>query len=191
MAAAVFPWPPWCPTPGATGYNNPPTFWASVVCVGTGNEAPWWPLSAIWVTLHQRTLWVGCGLWYIGMCRVLYQAIGDNLWMRWQWAFLLALEPLVQHPPHQIGSCAALSGQQHHWGMMRGGSSGKKRGIGPGDAFSYTMGFCTWINHGGRCCPTATMRPYSWHWSTQQSANMLGNRFVLLKLGNIIVKYVY
>jgi hypothetical protein len=73
---------------------------------------------------------------------------------------------------------------------MCGGGGDKLGGIGPGDKFSYMMEHCTLINHGGRHCPTATMRPYSWHQSTQQSANMLGNRFASLKLGRIIINYV-
>jgi hypothetical protein len=53
------------------------------------------------------------------------------------------------------------------------------------------MGLCASISCGGRHCPTAAMRPYSQHQSTQQSANMLGNKLVLLKLGKIIANYVF
>jgi hypothetical protein len=58
--------------------------------------------------------------------------------------------------------------------MMYGGGSSEIGGIGPGDQFSYTMGICALLDHGGRCCPMATMRPYSQHQSTQQSANATG-----------------
>jgi hypothetical protein len=74
--------------------------------------------------------------------------------------------------------------------MICGGGGGKIGGIGPRDKFSYTMGLCALIDHGGCCCPMSAMRPNSWHQSTQQSANMLSNRFELLKLGNIFVIYV-
>ncbi len=133
-------------------------------------------------------LWV---VIYIRIRRVLCQAIGNTFPIRWQWASLLALEPLVGQSWCKIGGYAAPSGHQHHWGMMCGGNDGEIGGIRPGDKFSYMMGLCTSIDHCGCCCPTAAMRPYSWHWSTQQSANILGNRFVLLKLEKIIVYYVY
>jgi hypothetical protein len=56
-----------------------------------------------------------------------------------------------------------IGSTEDHWGMMRGGSSGKIGGIGPGDAFSYTIGHCASINHEGCHCSTDTMRPYSRH----------------------------
>jgi hypothetical protein len=68
---------------------------------------------------------------------------------------------------------------------------GELGGIRPGDKFSYMMEFCASIDCGGRRCPMATMRPYSQHRSTQQSANMLGNKLVSLKLGKIIANYVF
>jgi len=58
MAAAVVPRPPWCLTPGAAAYDNQPTLWATVVCGGAGSGAPWWPLSAIYVTTCRQMLWV-------------------------------------------------------------------------------------------------------------------------------------
>jgi hypothetical protein len=76
--------------------------------------------------------------------------------------------------------------------MIHGsGGGGKIGGIEPGDKFPYTMGLCASIDHGSCHCPMAAMWPYSQHQSTQQSTNMLGNRFALLKLGKIIVNYVY
>ncbi len=83
--------------------------------------------------------------------------------------------------------CAKSSRHQHHWGMMGGGGGGEIGRRGPGDKISYMMGIHVLINHGGRHCPMAAMRPHSLHQSTPQSANMLGNKFVPLKQGNIIV----
>ena len=45
-----------------------------------------------------------------------------------------------------------------------------------------SMQFLASIDHGGRRRPTAAMRPYSRRVSIQQSAGMLGNRLVSLKL---------
>jgi hypothetical protein len=53
------------------------------------------------------------------------------------------------------------------------------------------MQFLALIDHDGRICPTAAMRPHSWLLSIQQSTNILGNRLVLLKLEKIIINYVY
>jgi hypothetical protein len=75
--------------------------------------------------------------------------------------------------------------------MMRGSGGNKIGGIGPGDEFSNMMGLRASINHGGHHCPLAAMRPHSRHQSTQQSANMPGNRFLSSKLDKIIVNYVY
>ncbi len=103
-------------------------------------------------------LWV---VIYVGMRKLLYQAIGDTLPMRWRWASSSALELSVRQPPHQIGHCVLSSGQQHHWGMMRGGGSGKIEGIRAGRDNSYNRWVCTSISHGGHHCPMATMGP---HW---------------------------
>ena len=65
---------------------------------------------------------------------------------------------------------------------MRGGGGGKLGGIGPGDEVFCSMRFLASINHGGRRRPTAATRPHSRRGSIQQSANMLGNRLVSLKL---------
>ncbi len=128
---------------------------------------------------------------YIGISRVLYQVIGNNLPTRWRWTSSSAPEPLARQLPCQIGCCATLSRQQHHWGMMRVVGGGEIGGIRPGDDFFDTMGLLALIDHGSCCWPTATMRPNSRHQSTQQSANMLGDRFLSLKLGKIIVNYVH
>ncbi len=123
-------------------------------------------LPCIWPRYHHHRgagwayrLIVVCWLWvvsYVGIRRVIYHAIGNTLLTRWRWASSSASELLAQQPPCQIGHCAAFSGQKKHWGMMCGGSGGKIRGIRLGDEFYYTMGHRTLINHGGRCCPTAT-----------------------------------
>ena len=72
MAAAVVPRPPWCLTFGAATYDNQPTFCATVACVGDGSGAPWRPLSVS--TDVVGLLWV---VSYIGICRLVYQTIGD------------------------------------------------------------------------------------------------------------------
>ncbi len=87
-------------------------------------------LPRIWLRYHRcrgagwaYRLIVVCWLWvvsYVGILRFLYHAIGDTLLMRWRWSSLLASESFVRQPPCQIGCCATLSGQQHHWGMMHG-----------------------------------------------------------------------
>ncbi len=46
-------------------------------------------------------------------------------------------------------------------------------------------------NHGGRHCPMITMVPFPRHRRIQQSANMLHNKSMLLKLENIIVFAMY
>ncbi len=53
------------------------------------------------------------------------------------------------------------------------------------------MRFLASINHGDWRCPMAAMRPHSQHGSMQQSANMLGNRLISLKLEkSIIIKFL-
>ena len=70
---------------------------------------------------------------------------------------------------------------------MHGGGLGAEGGKGAGGEVFCSMRFLAWINHGGRHRPTAAMRPYSQRGSIQQSADMLGNRLVLLKLENSII----
>ncbi len=74
---------------------------------------------------------------------------------------------------------------------MLGGGGSKIGGIGPGDEVSYTMGFCASINDGGHPCRTTTKGPYSWLLSIQQSANILCDRLVLLKLEKTIITNAY
>ena len=74
--------------------------------------------------------------------------------------------------------------------MMHGGSVGTEGGIGAGGEVFCSMQFLVSIDHGGRRHPTATMRPHSRHGSIQQSADMLGNRLVSLKLEKVIISYV-
>jgi hypothetical protein len=66
--------------------------------------------------------------------------------------------------------------------MMRGGGDGEYGGIGPGDEVFRSMGFLALIDHGGPRHPTAAMKPHSRLLSIQQSANILCDRLVLLKL---------
>jgi hypothetical protein len=65
---------------------------------------------------------------------------------------------------------------------MHGGDGGKLGGIGPGDKVFCSMQFLVSIDHGGRRLPTAAMKPHSRRLSIQQSANILCNRLVSLKL---------
>jgi hypothetical protein len=75
--------------------------------------------------------------------------------------------------------------------MMHGGGGGKLEGIGPGDEVFYTMQFCASINDGGHHHRTTAMGPHSWLLSIQQSANILCDRLVLLKLEKTIIINVY
>jgi hypothetical protein len=65
---------------------------------------------------------------------------------------------------------------------MRGGGGGELGGIVPGDEVFCSMQFLALIDHGGQRRPTAAMKPHSRLLSIQQSANILCNRLVLLKL---------
>jgi hypothetical protein len=78
-----------------------------------------------------------------------------------------------------------------HGGMMLGGGGGKLGGIGPGDELSYMMQFCASIDNGGHRHRTTAMGPHSRLLSIQQSANILCNRLVLLKLEKTIIINVY
>jgi hypothetical protein len=53
------------------------------------------------------------------------------------------------------------------------------------------LGKKTHPNHGGRHCPMAAMVPSPWHHHIQQSANMLHDKSMPLKLENIIVFTMY
>jgi hypothetical protein len=75
--------------------------------------------------------------------------------------------------------------------MRRGGGGGKIGGIGPGDEVFCSMRFLASIDHGGQHLPTAAMKPYSRSLSIQQSANILFNRLVSLKLEKTIIINVY
>ena len=65
---------------------------------------------------------------------------------------------------------------------MRGGGGGELGGIGPGDEVFCSMRFLASIDHGGRRRTTAAMKPHSRLLSIQQSANILCDRLVSLKL---------
>ena len=73
---------------------------------------------------------------------------------------------------------------------MCGGSGGKLGGIGPGEEVSYMMQFCALSNNGGHCYRAAAMEPHSWFLSIQQSANILCNRLVSLKLKKCHLKHL-
>ena len=74
---------------------------------------------------------------------------------------------------------------------MIGGGGGELGGIGPGDKGSYTMQFCASIDDGGHRCRMTAMGPHSRLLSIQQSANILCDRLVLLKLEKTIIINVY
>ncbi len=74
---------------------------------------------------------------------------------------------------------------------MLGGGGGKLGGIGPGDKVSYTMQFHASINDGGHRRRLTAMGPHSRLLSIQQSANILCDRLVLLKLEKTIIINVY
>ncbi len=74
---------------------------------------------------------------------------------------------------------------------MRGSGGSELGGIGPGDEVFCSMRFLASIDHGGRRRPTAAMKPHSRLLSIQQSANILCDRLVSLKLEKVIINYVY
>jgi hypothetical protein len=65
---------------------------------------------------------------------------------------------------------------------VHGGGGGKIGGRRTGDDDPYNRQIRTLIDHGSRHCPMASMGPHSWLLSIQQSANILCNRTMLLKL---------
>jgi hypothetical protein len=75
--------------------------------------------------------------------------------------------------------------------MMRGGGGGAEGGMGGGDKVFCSMQFLASINHGGRGRPTTAMKPHSWLLCIQQSANILCDRLVSLKLEKTIIINVY
>jgi hypothetical protein len=74
---------------------------------------------------------------------------------------------------------------------MHGSGGSEIGGIGPGDEFSYTMGLFASMDHEGCHPPTAAMGPHSQRQSIQQSANILCNSSLLLKLENILIINIY
>ena len=74
---------------------------------------------------------------------------------------------------------------------MRGGGGRELGGVGPGDEVFCSMRFLVSIDHGGQHRPTTAMKPHSWLLSIQQSANILCDRLVSLKLEKTIIINVY
>ena len=70
---------------------------------------------------------------------------------------------------------------------MRVGGVGTEGGIGAGGEVFCSMQFLVSIDHGSRHRPTAATRLHSRGGSIQQSAYMLGNRLVSLKLEKFII----
>jgi hypothetical protein len=94
-------------------------------------------------------------------------------------------------PSHRLSSLHAESVDssrpplEHHGGMIYSSGVGTEGGIRAGGEVFCSMRFLASIDHGGRCRPTATTGPHSRRESIQQSADMLGNRLVSLKLEKI------
>ncbi len=74
---------------------------------------------------------------------------------------------------------------------MRVDGIGTEGGIGAGGEVFCSMRFLASMDHGGRRRPTAATRPHSRLLSLQQSANILCDRLVLLKLEKTIIINVY
>ena len=74
---------------------------------------------------------------------------------------------------------------------MSGGDGGELGGIWPGDEVFCSMRCLVSIDHGGQCCLMAAMKPHSRLLSIQQSANILCDRLVSLKLEKTIIIKVY
>ncbi len=75
--------------------------------------------------------------------------------------------------------------------MMHGGGGGAEGGMGEGGEDFRSMGFLASIDRGSRGRHTAAMKPHSRLLRTQQSANILCNRLVSLKLEKTIIINVY
>ena len=123
MAAAVFPRPTWCLTPGAAAYDNQPTLWATVLCGSAGIGAPWQPLSAIYVTTCRYMLWV-----VVTYCVLLCKLASKHA----------PSDHGGRLPSHRLGSLHAngcffaSADSRHHGGMMRVGGVSTEGGIGAG-----------------------------------------------------------
>ncbi len=74
---------------------------------------------------------------------------------------------------------------------MRGSGGGELGVVGPGDEVFCSMQFLALIDHGSHRRPTTAMKPHSRLFSIQQSANILCNRLVSLKLEKSIIINVY
>ena len=74
---------------------------------------------------------------------------------------------------------------------MRGGGVGTEGGIRAEGEVLYLMQFLASIDHGGRRCPTAAMRPYSRCQSIPQSTTILCDRSTMLKLEKVLISNVY
>jgi hypothetical protein len=96
---------------------------------------------------------------------------------------------LAASTPNWLLLCVRRFGTS--WRQMRGGGEGAEGEIGAGGEVFCSMQFLASIDHGGFHCPTAAMRPNFRRRSIQQSANMLGNKLVSLKLKKFINSNVY
>jgi hypothetical protein len=85
---------------------------------------------------------------------------------------------------HIVQAATSLGNDEwQQWQKNRRKKSGRRG--------SYNKQTRTLINHGSHHHLIANIKPHSWHQITQKSSNMLANRFVLLKIGKIIVNHVY
>jgi hypothetical protein len=100
-------------------------------------------------------------------------------------------QPSYWQPPCQIGHFFASADSAHQGSMMRGNIGGAEGGMGEGGEVFCSMQFLALINHGSQCCPTAAMKPHSRLLHIQQSANILCDRLVLLKLEKTIITNFY
>ena len=74
---------------------------------------------------------------------------------------------------------------------MRGSPGGTEGGMGAGGEVFCLMRFLASIDHGGRRHPSTVMKPHFRLLSIQQSANILCDRLVSLKLEKTIIIDVY
>ncbi len=74
---------------------------------------------------------------------------------------------------------------------MCGGRGGAEGGMEEGGEVFCLMQFLVSIDHGSQHCPTAAMTPHSRLFSIQQTAKILCDRSVSVKLNKTIIINVY
>ncbi len=142
--------------------------------------------AAISHLVHDALMNIVGWLWvvlYVGIRRLSYQAIGNTLPTRWQWATMSILVGIgavgvAASTPNWLLCCiiraaTSLGNDTWWWWQLNWRKKSGKN--------FYNRWVCTLINHGSRRCPTVTMGPHSRLLSIQQSANILCNRTTMLK----------